>query len=53
MRTKIVIFAAVLLALGAGVRVAEQGRPEVAMARAAESFLATLDAAQKAKLCGG
>jgi hypothetical protein len=50
MRTKIVIFAAVLLALGAGVRVAEQGRPEVAMARAADSLLATLDTAQKAKV---
>ena len=49
MRTKIVIFAAVLLALGAGVRVAEQGRPEVAMAAAAKAFLATLDEAQRAK----
>lgn len=50
MAVKVMIFAAVLLALGAGVRVTEQGRPEAAMARAAESFLNTLDAAQKAKL---
>jgi len=50
MGAKFVVFAAVLLALGAGVRVTEQGRPETAMARAAESFLKTLDAAQKAKL---
>jgi hypothetical protein len=45
-----VIFAAVLLALGAGVRVAEQGRPEMAMAGAAKTFLATLDDAQRAKV---
>jgi hypothetical protein len=50
MRTKIVIFAAVLLALGAGVHVAEQGRPEVAMATAAKAFMATLDDAQRAKV---
>jgi len=49
MRTKIVIFAAVLIALGAGVHVAEQGRPEVAMATAAKAFLATLDDGQRAK----
>ncbi len=50
MGTKVVVFVAVLLALCAGVRVAEQNRPEAAMARAAESFLNSLDAAQKAKL---
>ena len=50
MRTKIVIFAAVLLALGAGVRVAEQGRPQVAMANAANTFLTKLDDAQRAKV---
>jgi hypothetical protein len=47
---KFVIFAAVLLALGAGARVAEQGRPEVAMAAAAKAFLGVLDDAQRAKV---
>lgn len=50
MGTKLVIFAVVLLGLGAGVHVTEQGRPEAVMARAAESFLNTLDAAQKTKV---
>lgn len=50
MRIKAVIFAVVLLGLGAGVHVTEQGRPEAVMARAAESFLKTLDATQKAKV---
>ncbi len=50
MRTKLVIFAGVLLALGAGVHVAEQSRPEVPMANAAKAFLTTLDDAQRAKV---
>jgi hypothetical protein len=50
MARKVVIFTAVLLALGAAVRVAEQGRPEVAMATAAKAFVATLDDAQRAKV---
>ncbi len=50
MGPKVVIFAAVLLTLGAGVHVAEQGRPEVAMAGAANAFLASLDEAQRTKV---
>ena len=50
MRSKVTIFSVVLLALGVGVHVAEQGRSEVAMAGAAKAFLATLDDAQKAKV---
>ena len=50
MRTKFVIFAAVLLALGAGVHVAEQGRPEVTMAGAAKALLGALDDTQRAKI---
>lgn len=50
MRTKTVIFAAVLLALGAGVHVAEQVRPEVAMASAAKALLGALDETQRTKI---
>lgn len=50
MAARVVIFAVVLLGLGAVVRVTEQGRPEAVMARAAESFLNALDAAQKTKV---
>jgi hypothetical protein len=50
MRGRVVVFAAVLLALGVSAKLAEQARPEVAMARAAEAFLATLDAPQAARV---
>ena len=50
MKAQIVVFGVVLLALGVSVRVAEQARPEAVMARAAGTFLGTLDAAQRAKV---
>ena len=50
MRTKIMIFSVVLLALGVSAHVAEQSRPEVAMASAAKAFLTSLDEAQRAKV---
>jgi hypothetical protein len=49
MRTKAVIFVVVLLALGVSAHLAEQARPEVAMASAASTFLKSLDEAQRAK----
>jgi Protein of unknown function (DUF3500) len=50
MNARIVVFALVLCALGVSARVAEQARPDVAMARAADAFLAALDTAQRAKV---
>ncbi len=50
MKAKIVVFGAVLMALGVSVHVTEQARPEAVMARAAGTFLGTLDAAQRAKV---
>jgi len=50
MRTKLILFVGGLLALSAGVRVAEQGRPEVAMVSAARTLLGALDNAQRAKI---
>ncbi len=50
MTGRIVVFVLGLFALSVSARVAEQARPEVAMARAADAFLATLDAAQRAKV---
>ena len=49
MKTRIGLVAGLLLVLGAGARMAEQARPEIAMARAADAFLKTLDDGQRAK----
>jgi hypothetical protein len=49
MKTRIGLVAGLVLALGVGARMAEQARPEVAMARAATAFLKTLDDGQRAK----
>ena len=49
MRAKLAVLVAVVLALGVSAHLAEQARPEVAMARAASSLLGMLDAAQLAK----
>ena len=49
MKRKLALVAGVVLTLGVGAHMAEQARPEAAMARAATDFLATLDAAQRAK----
>jgi hypothetical protein len=50
MKLRITALVTVLLALGVSAHLAEQARPEVAMARAASTFLGTLDAAQLAKV---
>ena len=49
MKTRIGLVAGLVLALGVGARMAEQARPEAAMARAATAFLKTLDDGQRAK----
>ena len=49
MKTRIGLVAGLVLVLGVGARMAEQARPEAAMARAANAFLKTLDEAQRAK----
>src|SRR6187397_2185413 len=49
MKTRIGLVAGLVLALGVGARMAEQARPDVAMARAATAFLKTLDDGQRAK----
>ena len=49
MKTRIGLVAGLVLVLGVGARMAEQARPEVAMARAATAFLKTLDDGQRAK----
>ena len=49
MVAKVGLVAGLVLVLGVGARVAEQARPEVAMAHAANAFLKTLDDAQRAK----
>lgn len=50
MRGKVIVFFVVLLALGVSAHVAEQARPEAAMASAAKAFLSALDEAQRAKV---
>jgi len=50
MAKRIAIVAVLIGALGAGARLADQTRPEVAMARAATALLKTLDAAQTARI---
>jgi hypothetical protein len=50
MKTKLTALTFLMLALGLSAHVAEQARPEVAMARAASNFLATLDTDQLAKV---
>ena len=50
MKLRLFVLVTVLLALGVSAHLAEQARPEVAMARAATSLLATLDDAQRAKI---
>ena len=50
MRLRPSALVAVVSALGVGAHVAEQARPEAAMARAAQALLATLDAGQRAKV---
>jgi hypothetical protein len=49
MTMKVALIAAAVLSLGVAAHVAEQARPEAAMARAATNFLAVLDATQRAK----
>ena len=49
MTTRIGLVAGLVLVLGVGAHVAEQARPEVAMARAAADFLKALDAAQRVR----
>ena len=49
MKTRIGLVAGLVLVLGVGARMAEQARPEVAMALAATAFLKSLDDGQRAK----
>jgi hypothetical protein len=49
MTTRIGLVAGLVLVLGVAAHMAEQARPEVAMARAAATFLETLDNGQRAK----
>ncbi len=49
MTSRIALVAGLVVVLGVGARVAEQSQPDVAMARAANDFLASLDEAQRAK----
>ena len=46
---RLIVIAILIVGAGVGAHLADQARPEVAMARAANDFLATLDAAQSAK----
>jgi hypothetical protein len=50
MTRRIVVVAAMLLALGVSAHVAEQARPEAAMTRAAQALLAALDDAGRGKI---
>ena len=50
MKTKLAVLLGLMLALAVSAHVAEQARPEAAMVRAATSLIATLDAAQLAKI---
>ena len=50
MTRRIVVVAAMLLALGVSARMAEQARPEAAMTRAAQALLASLDDAGRGKM---
>lgn len=49
MTTRLALVVGAVLALGAAARMAEQGRPEAAMARAAAAFLSSLDEAQRTR----
>ena len=49
MRMKVALIAGAVLTLGVGAHLAEQARPEAAMARAATDFLATLSPAERGK----
>ena len=50
MTRRIVVVAAMLLALGVSAHVAEQARPEVAMTRATQALVASLDDAARGKI---
>jgi len=50
MTRRIVVVAAMLLALGVSAHLAEQARPEVAMTRAAQALLAALDDTGRGKI---